>query len=233
MVDWHFLNIVTHVIAGMISLTCGLAAVTTVKGGGPHRLAGRVFVGFGAVVLVSALFGVVVFDGPAPLAAASLAAGYQYLSGLRALALKTQGPGWIDFALAVAGVTACGFYWLTMGAGTRSWSPEIGYGALGFVGAVIVYDLSRYAWRGIWLRHVRPFDHGVKMTNVYFGMLSAGIGNTMRDFQPWSQLLPTALGLFVVIGLVLAHLRKRARPDRVSRASSAGTTCNLKDREAI
>jgi hypothetical protein len=46
------------------------------------------------------------------------------------------------------------------------------------------------------------------MTNVYFGMLSAGLGNTLREFQPWSQLLPTALGLLVVAALVLTHMRR-------------------------
>jgi hypothetical protein len=207
MTDLHLLNVLTHVGAGVAALAFGLAAMIAVKGAALHRRAGRVFAGAGAIVLITAFVGVAVFGGPAPLAAASLAAGYQYVSGLRALALGR--PGWADFALAIAGLAACAFYWLTMGSGSQSWSPEVGYATLGFVGAVIAYDLSRYAWRDTWLRHVRPFDHGVKMTNVYFGMLSAGVGNTLRELQPWSQLAPTALGLVVVTALVGAHLRRR------------------------
>lgn len=215
MYDLHQTNIVVHVIAGAAALACGLAAMMAVKGGVLHRGAGRIFTAFGAVVLVTAFFGVTMFNGPAPLAAASLAAGYQYLSSLRALALKTKGPGWTDFSLAMAGLAACGFYALTMGPGSPSWSPEIGYGALAFVLAVIAYDLSRHAWRDAWLRHARALDHGVKMTNVYFGMLAAGVGNSLRDFQPWSQLLPTALGVFVLMALIASYLRRK----RVLRAT--------------
>ena len=207
--ELHFLNIALHVVAGASALGCGLAAMAVVKGGRLHRSAGRAFAGFGAFVLITALIGVTVFDGPAPLAAALLAVAYQYLSSLRALAMKAKGPGWIDVGLAVAGFVACVYYWRTMGEGTPSWSPAIGYSTLGPVVVLIVYDLSRHAWRDAWLRHVRPFDHGVKMTNVYFGMLSAGVGNTFRDFHPWSQLLPTALGLIVVVALVLAHVKRR------------------------
>jgi hypothetical protein len=217
MIDLHLSNIVVHVVTGATALACGLVAMAAVKGGAAHRRAGRWFTAVGAIVLVTALIGLAVFGGPPALAAAFLAAGYQYVSGLRALALKTKGPGWIDFSLAIAGLGACGFYAMNMAPGSPSWSPAIGYGALGFTAAVIAYDLSRHFWRDAWLQHVRPFDHGVKMGNVYFAMLSAGVGNTLRDFQPWSQLVPTAVGLVVVIALVVAH---RARLSSARSASA-------------
>lgn len=208
MIDPHFANVLTHVICGATALACGAGALMSVKGGGPHRLAGRFFVAFGGVVLITALIGLTLFGGPAPLAAASLAAGYQYLSSLRALALAKKGPGWVDFGLALGGLAACGCFALAMGSGTRSWSPALGYSTLGVVSAVIAYDLSRHFWRAAWLRHARPLDHGVKMTNVYFGMLAAGVGNTLRDFQPWSQLLPTMLGIPVLAIVVASYLRR-------------------------
>jgi uncharacterized membrane protein len=209
MLDSHVSNIALHVVTGCGALACGILAMVTLKGGATHRLAGRLFVAFGAIVLITAFIGLAVFGGPAPLAAAFLAAGYQYVSSLRALALNTHGPGWIDLALAGAGLAACGFFAAKMGPGSPSWSPEIGYGAIGFTTAVIIYDVSRYAWADCWRTHVRSFDHGVKMANVYFGMASAALGNSLRDWQPWSQVLPTFLGVGVVVALVLAHLKRR------------------------
>jgi hypothetical protein len=37
------------------------------------------------------------------------------------------------------------------------------------------------------------------LISAQFGMLSALVGNVIRVGQPWSQLLPSAVGLLVVI----------------------------------
>lgn len=96
-----------------------------------------------------------------------------------------------------------------MGSGTKSWTPAIGYSTLGFVCAVALYDLSRHFWRNAWLKHARSLDHGLKMTGAYFAMMSAGVGNVLRDLQPWSQVGPSMLGIFVMIGFTIAYFSRR------------------------
>lgn len=204
----HDINVIAHVSAGALALLIGLAPLLSAKGRARHRGFGRVFVILGAVVLATALVGVIFFDPLPPLIAALLAAGYQYLSSLRALSLKDRGPGVLDAMLAFAALGGCAALYVFMGPGTPSWTPAIGYSTIGFVGAVAVYDLSRHLWRGAWRRHARPLDHGVKMTGAYFAMMSAGVGNIFRDAQPWSQVGPSAVGFLAIIILAIAFLRR-------------------------
>ncbi len=187
MFDPHVLNVWVHVVAGATALAIGLVPLVTVKGGKLHRAIGKVFVAIAVIVLGSALIGNVFYDPPAPLIAATMAAGYQYLSSLRALALRARGPGWIDAALALAGLAGSLALLVFMGSGTKSWTPVIGYSTLGFTSAVALYDLSRHLWVKAWLKHTRPLDHGLKMTGAYFAMMSAGVGNVFRDLQPGAK----------------------------------------------
>src|SRR5215813_9903947 len=103
----HILNIWIHVAAGAACLIIGAIVLFSVKGGAPHRRFGRIFVWIGAVVLSTAVIADVLFNPPAPLVMVTLAAGYQYLSSLRALALRAGGPGLLDAALALAALMGC------------------------------------------------------------------------------------------------------------------------------
>lgn len=213
--DLHAINVWTHIGAGALALAIGLISLGTRKGGAVHRRAGRIFVGFAAVVIGTAIVGVVFFAPPPALIAATLAAGYQYLSSLRALALRDRPPGVVDAVLALAGLAGCAALYFAMNTGTASWPPAIGYSTIGYISCLALYDLSRHAWGPAWLAHVRPLDHGLKMTGAYFAMASAGIGNVFRDYQPWSQLGPSMLGFAVMIALTAAHI---GRAPRIARA---------------
>lgn len=205
----HDLNRIVHIVFGVLALASGLLPLVSIKGGPLHRRAGQVFVWLALVNLGAAGIAIVFFDPPAALKAAFVAATYQYLSSLRALALKTRGPGWIEGLLILAGLAGCGWLFITMGPGTASWSPAIGYSTLGFTLLLCVYDASRYSWSSIWLRHARPLDHGLKMTGVYFAMMSAGVGNIWRGYQPWSQVGPSILGFIAMIVLTCLYLNGR------------------------
>jgi hypothetical protein len=209
MPDPHSLNVVVHVGAGALALLIGATPILSAKGGPLHRRFGRYFVWIGAVTLITAIIADILYDPPTALIAATVAFAYQYLSSLRALALKDRGPGWIDAAMALGGLGACALLFVFMGPGTPSWSPAIGYSTIGYVATVALYDLSRHAWASAWKKHARPLDHGLKMTGAYFAMMSAGIGNVFRDLQPWSQVGPSFVGLAVMAVLVLLYFAKR------------------------
>ena len=207
----HVLNVYTHIGFGVGALGMGLAPILSAKGGRFHRAAGRVFAWLTLVVLATALIGIVFFNPPAALVAAFVAATYQYLGGLRALQLKDRGPGWLDALLALAGLGACVALFVFMGPGTPSWTPALGYSIIGFTLLIVVYDLSRHFWREAWLKHARHYDHGIKLTGSYFAMMSAGVGNVFRDWQPWSQVGPSAVGTLVMIVLAVAYATRKSR----------------------
>ena len=117
----------------------------------------------------------------------------------------------LDAILAVAALGACGWLMLTMGQGNASRPPVVGYSILGMLAAIATYDLSRHLWANAWRRHVREIDHGLKMTGAYFAMMSAGAGSLVREGQPWSQILPQAIGTLVMILFLVLHIRKARR----------------------
>jgi len=90
-----------------------------------------------------------------------------------------------------------------MGQGTASWTPAIGYTTIGYLLMMTAYDLSRPLWVGVWYRRVRSLDHGVKMIGFYFAMLSAGAGNLLAEWQPLTQVLPSAVGMAAMVVFVV------------------------------
>ncbi len=203
MTDAHHFNVMTHVAAGALAIVVGLVPLLSRKGGALHRWSGRTTAGLGLIVITSATIADILFKPPAPLVAATLTAGYQYLSGLRTLSLTWRGPSLPDALLAVCGLSLALLVAIDMGEGNTSWTPAIGYSTIGFVVTLTLYDLSRHLWVGVWLRRVRPLDHGVKMIGFYFAMMSAGAGNLLREFQPLSQLAPSALGVAAMVVFVV------------------------------
>jgi uncharacterized membrane protein len=203
------INLALHMSMGAVGLICGLVPLFSIKGGSIHRKSGRVFVVLAGVVLGTALIADATLPEPIALLAASLSASYQYISSLRSLALRTHGPSMMDALLACAALLACGWLVRSMGAGTASWSPMVGYSTVSYVACIALYDLSRPLWATYWLAHVRPLDHGLKMTGCYFAMLSSGAGNVLKHLQPWSQVIPSSLGILVMMILLARYFPKR------------------------
>ncbi len=208
MQDPHTLNIAIHISAGALALVLGIIPLLSRKGGRWHRLTGWLFVVSGFVVLTCAIIGVGLYPQPGALVMATLSAAYQYISGLRALPRFRQTPGWLDMGLALAVLAACGALLTHMTSGSASWPPVVGYTTLGFLSLMAFYDLSRPLWRHVW-QSIRAVDHGLKMTGTYFAFASAGLGNLLRGGQPWSQILPSVIGLIVMLLLLVRHIRDK------------------------
>ncbi len=207
----HAFNIALHVAAGATALLIGIVPILSSKGGKIHRIFGWLFVIAGTLVIGAAADGVLFWPQPMPLAAVTLTAGYQFIGALRALPRFRAGPSGVDAAMAIAALITAGVLLTLMGHGNRSWPPAVGYGTLGFLGCIIVYDLSRPLWAPTWRRVARPIDHGLKMTGAYFAMASAGLGNIARGWQPWSQFLPSAIGVLVMVVLLVSYIRRTRR----------------------
>jgi hypothetical protein len=205
----HHLNILTHVAAGTLALLIGLFPLLSRKGGPVHRFTGWLFVAAGSGVLGCAMIGITLYAQPVPLMMATASAAYQFIGGLRALP-RFRAPRLFDSLLALAALAIGAVLFHVMSRGNASWPPAVGYGILGYLGVVALYDLSRPLWRRAW-QGIRHLDHGLKMTGAYFAMASAGAGNLLRGGQPWSQLLPSAIGI-AVMALILARAVMTRRP---------------------
>jgi hypothetical protein len=208
----HSLNTLVHIICGVLALSLGLIPLLSPKGRGVHRFFGWLFVVAGTGVLGAAVAGILFWPQPGPLIIATLSAGYNFIGALRALPRFKTAPDPVDAVLAVAALAACAWLMLDMGRGTASWPPVLGYSILGMLATFAVYDLSRHLWARVWRAHVREIDHGMKMTGAYFAMMSAGAGSLLlRDTQPWSQIVPQAVGTLVMILFLVLHIRKARR----------------------
>jgi hypothetical protein len=221
MTDGHALNVAAHVATGAAALLVGLIPLFSRKGSWIHRWSGRVTAVLGLVVLASAIAAVVLFDPPGALVAATMTAGYQYVSGLRALALKARGPGGPDMLFSVAALSLAAYMALKMGEGDASWTPAIGYSTIGYLLTLTAYDMSRPLWLQAW-RRIRPLDHGVKMIGFYSALASAAAGNLLKQWQPWSQLIPSAVGLVAMIVFVLWYINHPIGRGRAGNTTALG-----------
>jgi hypothetical protein len=191
-------NIYTHVIIGSLLLVLGIAPLVFPKGGYWHKRIGRLYASLYVVVLATAIIGAIFFRSQPALMAITLAASYGYMSGIRAIKIKSSGPQIIDNLMAI-GVIIIGASMLTIMSrnGSASWSPIMGYSVIGLTITHSLYDLSRNFWVAIWTKKVWPIDHGYKMIGSYFALASAASGNLIRDFQPWSQIAPSIIGVII------------------------------------
>jgi hypothetical protein len=213
MMPLHFANVTIHVVAASIALLVGLVSLFSTKGGPLHRRAGKYVFPAAIVATATAVMGVIVDPSRPALTAITISAAYQLVSGMRALWLRGRDDrplGAFDAAIAIMGLGAGLWLLLTMGPGTPSFRPAIGYAAVGFVALLSGYDLSRYAWQAKWKRRVWPIDHGVKMLGFYFALVSAAAGNLLRDYQPWSQVVPSAAGVVVLLVFAILFFRRQA-----------------------
>ncbi len=209
----HVANLIFHIGSGVIGVLIGLVPLLTKKGSRMHRLWGRVFAVFAGVVVATAVLSDTFSVPPAALVAVTLSAGYQLVGGLRSLALRnSDGPSGLDALLAIGAIVVSVMILLKGGPAKAGWTPPIEYATLGYVTAVALYDLSRYTWSALWVRSIRPLDHGLKMTGVWIAMASAGSGNVLAaaHIVPLNQILPpaiNAIGLVLMVVIAITYVR--------------------------
>jgi hypothetical protein len=215
MTPLHTANVTIHVVAASFALLVGVVSLSSKKGGPAHRRAGKYVFPAAVVAAVTAVIGVIVDPSRPALTAITISATYQLVSGMRALWLQGRSDrplGIFDAMIAIFGFGAGVWLLLTMGPSTPSFTPAIGYSAVGFVALLSCYDLSRYVWQTQWKRAVWPIDHGLKMVGFYFALVSAAAGNLLREFQPWSQVIPSAIGVAALIIFAALFFRREAAP---------------------
>lgn len=205
----HGSNIILHIIAGSLALTVGIIILLTNKGGRFHRNTGKIFLILLAMVIFTGLTGVFIFKRNSFLLVITVLSGYLGYSGYRTLKTKSNQPKIIDIGIALLSIlSVCYFLYYFKSIG-MIWAPSIIYSTLGYLIAVVTYDLGRYfipvaVYGNLWL-----YEHIIKMISAFSGLLSAFTGTVFPQYQPYSQFLPSVFGALIAIGFMTAAYRKQ------------------------
>lgn len=199
----HKGNILIHIIAGSTALLIGIVILLASKGTRFHKKAGKWFLICLTIVILTGLLGVFVYGRNVFLLVITILSGYLGYSGYRAAHLKTNRPNLPDIAGAFASLFTVGYFLYYFHSIGLIWAPVIIYSTVGWLVAIVTYDLLRYfipenVYAGLWLQ-----EHILKMVSAFSGLLSAFSGTVFPQYQPYSQFLPSVFGTLIAIGFML------------------------------
>ncbi|WP_432712404.1 hypothetical protein [Pedobacter sp.] len=204
----HQLNIVTHVIAGTIALLAGLTAAVVKKGGKRHVQYGRFFMWIMVVVILTALIGVFVFKRNTFLLVITLLSGYTCFSGIRSIKLRGQKPTLLDGVIPIFVMASSIYYLYYIHSLGLYWSPVITYSTIGALFLVTCYDLLKFLMPVHVLFRAMIYEHIYKMMSALSAIASAFSGTVFSNYKPYSQFLPSVMGLIFIIVTFIYYSKK-------------------------
>ncbi|GAB5522040.1 MAG: hypothetical protein RhofKO_42910 [Rhodothermales bacterium] len=194
----HLANIVAHVLVGTVGIALGFVLLARPKGTAQHRRWGRWFAYATLGVNLTALIGSLFFRFLPIFATLNLLVTYQLVSGWRVIYTKAAGPSWVDAVW--TGAAAIGAWVLVpIVLAHPDVAPSVVYASLGGLAVLLLYDTIRWVFPTKWHRVVWPYEHIYKLVASLFGMLSALVGNVVHIGQPWSQVVPSIMGVLVIV----------------------------------
>ncbi|SFC60489.1 hypothetical protein [Massilia yuzhufengensis] len=217
----QLLNLAAHIGAGIAAICLGMAMLAGAKGTPTHRSRGRLFAALTLAVCGTAIIGNVFFRFVPVFAVLTVLVTYQLLSGWHVVYTKAAGPNRFDALLGVcAAAWTIGLVPVLLAAGDKGGAaPPVIHASLGALAFLLAYDAARWCFPTRWHASLWRVEHIYKLVASLFGMLSAAVGNLVRVGQPWSQLLPSVLGMLAIALFIWRELRLRRR------AASAGAHC--------
>ncbi|WP_429620663.1 hypothetical protein [Stenotrophomonas sp. AN71] len=207
----HLANIAIHVMAGAAALAAGFLILFKEKGTATHKRLGMTFVWLSLVVCATAIIGTIFFRFIPVFAVLSLLVPYQLLGGWRVARTQGAGPAMIDgVALVVAMAIALPLSMEILAGPGRL--ATVDYAAVVTLWMVLAYDAIKWTFPRRWHASLWRYEHIYKMIASVFAMLSALTGNVVRVGQPWSQMLPSAMGVVVIAYFCQRLARERRTP---------------------
>lgn len=199
----HLINVLIHVLGGAAAIVLGFVILAAAKGTAWHRRRGRQFVALALVVCMSAALGSALFRFVPVFAMLTVLVLYQLLSGWHAVFTRVAGPNALDALMALgAAVGAVLLVPVVLAELARlGQSPAVVYATLGALASLLAYDAARFLFPRAWHALTWKYEHIYKMVATMFGLLSAASGNLLAFAQPWSQILPSVLGLMTILAL--------------------------------
>lgn len=195
----HHLNIAVHILAGTVALFTGLVAAIAGKGGKCHVHFGSYFKYMMVVIILTGLIGVLVFRRNHFLLVITMLSSYTCFSGIRVIRIYGKRPRLTDYLIPVLVQAAAFYYVYYISSLGLYWSPVIIYSTLGALFLVTFYDLSKFFIPVAKLKKATMYEHSYKMISALSGIASAFSGTVFPGYQPYSQFLPSVIGLACII----------------------------------
>lgn len=202
----HLLNLTVHIGAGALAIVLGAVILLLRKGDDHHRRRGRWFGRLTVLVVLSAALGLAAFRFLPLFAVLTVLVGYQLVSGWRVTQTQARGPARLDVGITI-GTALLAVPLASIAFTAAPQSRAVVLGSIGALALVLTYDVLRLAFPTAWHRTAWPLEHIYKLNGALFGMISAFVGNTVRAWHPWSQLLPSIVGSVVIAVLIVRQLR--------------------------
>lgn len=205
MINPHLTNILVHAGTGLIALLLGFAILAMEKGTRVHNRLGNVFCIFTLMVCLTAIVGLVCFRFMPNFAVITLLVLYQLVGGWRAAKSREKGPTIVDACwtvIAVAFLTYLIPHVMSQPGGANT----VAISTFSAAAIILVYDGARFFFPAGWHKYLWRYEHTYKLLSALFGMLSALVGNVVRLWQPWSQLVPSIIGIGVIVYFFLRLL---------------------------
>ena len=204
----HSINLVVHISAGSVALLLGIVALLTRKGGTTHRKIGNTFLFLLTFVIITGLIGVFIFGRNTFLLIITLLSAYYGFSGYRILQLKSNNPKPIDIVAPVICLLALAYFLYYFKGIGMIWSPVIIYSTVGTLISIIGYDFIRYFIPAKKYQRMWMYEHIYKMIGAFTALLAAFTGTVFESYQPYSQIMPSVLGVLLQIGFIAYFYKK-------------------------
>jgi uncharacterized membrane protein len=195
----HHINIAVHVTAGIFALLTGIAAIIVNKVAAKHRQLGRYFMWLMVIVISTALAGVFVFQRNTFLLVITMLSGYNCFSGIRTIRRNGKRPVFLDYLAVLLIIAAASYYLYFINSIGFYWSPVIIYTTIGSLFMVAIYDLLRGGMSNRLRKKIVLYEHGYKMVSALSALASAFGGTVLPQFKPYSQFMPSLIGLSCII----------------------------------
>jgi len=194
----HLINIGIHILTGTIGIIVGLIVLALTKENNLHKRLGQWFCYMCLAVCVSAATGLLFFRFLPVFALLNLLVFYQLVGGWRSARTKAKGPAIADLYFTLCVTIAFGLLFIiTLKA--NAGAPIILYSTAAALAFMLVYDAVRWFFPRRVFTWLWKYEHAYKLISCVFGMISAFMGNSIRWGQPWSQIVPSAIGIFVIM----------------------------------
>ena len=204
----HDLNILIHVLFGTLAFFIGLAPYFTKKGGKYHVLYGRLFLGLIAIVILTALNGVLFFRDRPFLTIVTLLSLYTSYSGYRVLKTKEKGFALQDFAMMMLVMGMSIYFVIHFQTANIVWDAAVVYYLLGYVFLLVGFDIIRYFFPSlIRIKRFWLYEHIYKMTGAFSALLSAGAGTVLTGYEPYNQIIPASISTIWLVFCLLYYPR--------------------------
>ncbi len=208
------INISIHILFGTIAIFIGLAPYFTKKGGHYHRLFGRLFLGLMAIVIITALNGVIFFRDRPFLTIVTLLSFYTSYSGYRVLKTKEAGFTQPDFMVMLLIIGMACYFVAHFQTANILWHASVVYYLLGYVFVIVGFDLIRYFFPNfIRIKNFWLYEHIYKMTASFSALISAGLGTVFAAYEPYNQIVPAIFSTILLI-FCLLYFPKRVNIEK-------------------